>query len=267
VLSWTGWQTWPLPGQITPTMLSPAAVPRPAAFAQTTENLALSNDATLPNTAVDVAAGRVSDQADTTWMHLAAPIAKNISGAWTAGGVANASVAGLDSGSAAAASATYHVYLIGKLGLAITNRSRAANVATITSASHGLGVGGTVRVQGVGFGYDGVFAITAVATNTFSYANTGTTESGAVALATADGFDVLLSQQTVNAYPNPVLPSGWTVSQCLGSVITDGSSHIRAFVQIGDEIKYTVSNGVQLVNTVTAPTGSRTLAGGAATGL
>src|SRR5262249_35248456 len=115
VLSWTGWQTWPLPGQITPTMLSPAAVPRPAAFAQTTENLALSNDATLPNTAVDVAAGRVSDQADTTWMHLAAPIAKNISGAWTAGGVANASVAGLDSGSAAAASATYHVYLIGKL--------------------------------------------------------------------------------------------------------------------------------------------------------
>ena len=267
VLSWSGWQTFPLPGSIQPAMLSPAAVPRPIVFPQTADNLILSNDGTSPNTVVDANPGRVPDQADTTWLPLAAAMGKSISGSWVAGGtIGLGAQAGLDSGSAAAASATYNVYIIGKLGMSITNRSRTSNVATITSAAHGLGVGGTVRVQGVGFGYDGTYAITAVAANTISYANTGSDEgSTAVALAIVDGFDVLLSQQSVNAYPNPILPSGWTVAQCLGSIITDGTSHIRPFTQVGDH--FVLTNSVLVVNNVSMPTVSRTLAGfGAATG-
>ena len=31
------------------------------------------------------------------------------------------------------------------------------------------------------------------------------------------------------------MPSGWTVKQCLGSVVTDGSANILAFFQYGDE--------------------------------
>ena len=100
----------------------------------------------------------------------------------------------------------------------------------VDGRSHGMGVGGTARVYGLGLGFDGLQTITSVTTNTFNYSNAGSNASGTPpATALCDGFNVLFSQ----SYASPTLPSGWTVKQCLGSVLTDGSANIRPFTQIG----------------------------------
>lgn len=219
--------------------LADGAAPLPYVAAQVSDNLVLSNDATNATRDIDISPGRCRDLADTANLQLAGIMVKRLDQAWAAGGVAGSPVGSLDTGSSRQASKTYHVYLIGKLGQNVTQRSRTTNVATLTIASHGLGIGGTVRVIGVGGGYDGVFPITGVATNTLTYANTGSNEGATgVAAGIVDGFDVLSSQQDVNAYPGPVLPSGWTVKQCLGSVLTDGSTNNLAFKQLGDLFAY-----------------------------
>jgi hypothetical protein len=74
---------------------------------------------------------------------------------------------------------------------AITNKALAGGIATLTSANHGYSVGFSVTVSGVGSPFNGTFTITAVATNTFSYAVTSTstitstvvTPNGAVVIA------------------------------------------------------------------------------------
>lgn len=55
----------------------------------------------------------------------------------------------------------------------ITNKALASNVATLTTASaHGYLVGDSVVVSGVDTTFDGVYTLTAVTSNTFSYAKT-----------------------------------------------------------------------------------------------
>jgi hypothetical protein len=54
----------------------------------------------------------------------------------------------------------------------ITNKALTSNVATLTSANHGLAVGFEVEISGVDATFNGTYTITAVATNTFSYAKT-----------------------------------------------------------------------------------------------
>jgi hypothetical protein len=56
----------------------------------------------------------------------------------------------------------------------ITNKALTSNVATLTSANHGLAVGFQVTISGVDATFNGTYTITAVATNTFSYAKTAT---------------------------------------------------------------------------------------------
>lgn len=63
---------------------------------------------------------------------------------------------------------------------ATTNRARASNVATITTAAtHGLTVGMTVAISGLGgTGYNGTFVVASVPSGTtFTYANTGANEA------------------------------------------------------------------------------------------
>jgi hypothetical protein len=132
-------------------------------------------------------------------------------------------------------------------------------VATLTIAGHGLGVGGTARIVGVGNGFDGLQTITAVTTNTISFANTGSNVSTTPSGGTCDGFDLLASA----SYPSPTMPSGWTAKQCLGSVLTDGSSHIRSFQQYGDQFWLTTpvldvnasNTTASTLRSLTVPTG------------
>ena len=74
------------------------------------------------------------------------------------------------------------------LSFAITNKSKTGTVATLTSANHGMEIGQTIDVVGVGVPFDGTYTITSVTANTFSY----NTVSGTVSSASASGF----------AYPN-----------------------------------------------------------------
>jgi hypothetical protein len=71
---------------------------------------------------------------------------------------------------------------------AITNKALTSNVATLTSAAHTFTVGMQVVVTGVDATFNGEYRITAVTTNTFSYAKTATdvTSTAATGSATSD---------------------------------------------------------------------------------
>jgi hypothetical protein len=226
--------------------LADGAAPLPFVAAQTADNLALSNDGTNPNSDIQITAGRVRDDSDATNLQLAATMLKRIDTAWAAGGLVGTRKGMLLAGSSWLASKTYHLWLIGALGLAVTQFARTANVATLTITAHPLGVGGTIRVLGVGSGFDGVAAITATGANTGSYANTGADVGATAAAATADGFDIGATQQDAQGYPAATLPAGFTVKQCLGSITTDGSKNVIAFVQIGDRFLLKSSVAVDL---------------------
>lgn len=216
--------------------LADGAAPLPYVATQAADNLHLSNDGTNPATDIQITPGRVRDDADITNLQLAGTMLKRIDLAWAAGGSVGNRQGMLLSSSSWLASKTYHLWLLGAVGLSVTQRSRTSNVATLTIAGHPFGVGGTIRVIGVGSGYDGVAAITATTVNTVSYANTGANEGAtAVSGASADGFDIGATQQDIQGYPGANLPTGFGYKQCLGSVLTDGSKNIIAFQHYGDE--------------------------------
>jgi hypothetical protein len=210
--------------------LAPGAAPLPYCGAQPNDNLHLVNDGTNPTRDIDVTAGRCRDDSDITNLHLAAAMVKRLDTAWASGGLTGAPAGACDTGTKGA-SQTWHLFLIGKLGLAVTSFTRNSNVATVTVAAHGAGIGGTVRAYGIGNGADAIAAVTAVTTNTISYANVGANVGPIAVTAVADLFDMLASQ----SYSVPTLPSGWTAKQSIGSVLTDGSANIIAFFQYGNE--------------------------------
>jgi hypothetical protein len=219
---------------ITPQMISVAGAPLPYVAAQTADNLHLTNDATNPTFAFNVSVGRVRDDSDATNLQLFAAMTKRLDQSWAGGtgnGACDASTKGINQ--------TWHVYLIGKTGMVPTAISRTSNVASMTIANHGLGVGSGFRVQGQGGGFDGLGIATAVTTNSITWSNAGGNVSSGAPAATAlvDGFDILASQ----SYPTPTLPASFNTKQCLGSFLTDGSANIRLVTQIGDKFIFTSS--------------------------
>jgi hypothetical protein len=219
-----------LAGTVTPAMLD-ASASRQRGYVNnnySAGNLTIANDATNPNYEVDVFPGRVSDDTDITLIQIAATLVKRLDQSWAPGtgnGACDTSTKGNNQ--------TWHAYAIGRTGMAITNIARTSNVASLTVAAHNLGVGSTVRVLGIGQGFDGLQVVTAVTTNTFNYSNGGSNVGSVAAPATAlaSGFDVLFSQ----SYPSPTMPTGYNVKQCLGSVLTNASGNIIGFVQWGDQ--------------------------------
>ncbi len=77
------------------------------------------------------------------------------------------------------------------LDFIIVNRSKTGTTATLKSIGHGLSIGQTIDVAGIGVGFDGTFSIAAVTADTFSY----TTVSGDVSANQDDGA-------IGHAYPN-----------------------------------------------------------------
>lgn len=228
-----------LAGSVQQSNLATGAAPLPFVGPQTSDNLLLIEDPSAPTTTINVSPGRVRDDSDITNLQLASLMVKKLNTSWAAGGNAAVPQGMLDSGSIGN-SQTYHAYLIGRLGLSVTSFSRTSNVATLTISAHGLGVGGTARIIGVGQGMDGLQTIGAKATNTISFANTGADIAATAAGGICDGFDVLASL----SYPSPALPSGWTTKQCLGSLLSDGSGLIRAFTQVGADFIFAASVGL-----------------------
>ena len=67
----------------------------------------------------------------------------------------------------------------------ITNKALTSNVATLTAANHGFAVGFQVVVTGVDSTFNGTYTITAVTTNTFSYAKVATNVTSQAATGAA----------------------------------------------------------------------------------
>jgi hypothetical protein len=102
-------------------------------------------------------------------------------GGWNGGG--NGEAAGRGGGGGGATD-------IRRNKLVVTNKIVQSSVATLTTAeTHGLSVGNTVIVSGVGAEFDGTFTVTAVnaASKTLSYAVTTATYAGRVASGTVSG--------------------------------------------------------------------------------
>ncbi len=183
--------------------------------------LGLANNAGDAANDIDIAAGVcVSDNTPLRWMGLNAALTKRLD----AGFVIGTGTGGLDTG-AEANSTWYHLHLIGRHDLAITQRARNANVATLTfGAAHGLATGQTVLVRGVGSGagtsYDGLFTVASAPTGTtITYANAGTNEGAVACAGLADGFDAIFSTSVAG----PTMPGGWTSRRRLGAVRNDGA--------------------------------------------
>jgi hypothetical protein len=237
----------PTAGSVTASSLAVGAAPLPLIAVQPNDNLHLANDGTNGARDINVFTGRVRDDTDVTNIQIATGMGKRLDQAWAAGGSIGSSLGCCDSGTKGN-NQTWHIYAIGKTGMPVTQFSRAANVASLTINTNGLGVGSTLRVVGAGNGFDGLQTLTAVTTNSVSYNNGGANVSTTACAAIADGFDILASQ----SYPTPAMPSGWTVKQCLGSVMTDGSGNIQAFVQTGDEFIFTGTQPNTIASLVTA---------------
>lgn len=73
----------------------------------------------------------------------------------------------------------------------ITNKVLTTNVATLTSANHAFIVGDIVVVAGVDATFDGTYTITAVTTNTFSYAKVNANVASAAATGTASATNIM----------------------------------------------------------------------------
>jgi hypothetical protein len=155
--------------------------------------LTLANDATTPNTVLDIDVGSACSDDNTTMMALMAAITKNCNAAWAVGSGNGA----LDSGSALAVSTWYHVYLIER-------------------------------------------------TDTYV-------------------VDVLISTSATA----PTMPASYTKKRRIGSIKTDASAHIIAFIQLGDQFLWVAPvqdfNGAAVATTLsptltTVPTGVKVLA-------
>lgn len=199
-------------------------------------NWQVTNDATNPNTDFNVAPGSIVQNGSSTADHLNnATMIKRIDTTWAAGGATRTGA--LDVAPSVGNSKTVHVFSIGKLNVAVSERGRASNVATLKITGHGFGAGGTVRVRGLGNGYDGWATIASVPdADHITYANTGANEGTVTGLAgLANGFDILASQSFASA----VMPTGYTVKKYLWSLQTDGSGNLYAYTPYGDECIWT----------------------------
>ncbi len=204
----------------------------------------VSADTSDPTGTIDIAAGSAgfSGRVD---MCLAAPMAKSFT-PWSAGGVAGASRGCCDSGSKGA-DEIWNIFLIcapqpsvigtGTSELSVQSIARASNVATIEIPGHPLGVGCTIVVGGPNGGFselDGAYPITAVTSDTISFASTGpdfAAESpptfGQWGLPVVAGFDVIASQSL-----DPELPPGFTLKALIATVTTDGSGNIASVTNV-----------------------------------
>jgi hypothetical protein len=118
----------------------------------------------------------------------------------------------------------------------VTNKALTSNVATLTIGTHSIVVGTTVKVLNVDNTFNGVYVVTAVTSNTISYAKTAaniasTAATGTVAVVVTSAallsqpgfeFDQLINRQSVTRL-DYTQPSPYTAS---GSTIQVGSNQV-----------------------------------------
>jgi hypothetical protein len=125
--------------------------------------------------------------------------------------------------------------------LEISNRSRSANVATITTnLEHGYETGDEVQISNMdSSGYNGEYlTITVTGTNTFTYANAGSNEAST---AETGGFVILTSRISMTVSDQECFADRWVALKSTDEMIVykgdglkfeHGSSEYSGFVQV-----------------------------------
>ena len=230
--------------------------------------LATSNNGGTPNSKIDVAAGACRD--DTDAFNIVFSASKTINCATTGADALDVGALGI--------SLWYHAYGIAKAdGTMASLASLAPSVTatiTVTIASpgvvtwtgHGLGVGAPVAFTTTGALPTGITAATTYYVKTVVDVNSfqiAATQGGTVINTSGSQSGVHTGTST------PTLPTGYIYKRRVGSFKTDGSAHILAFNQNGDEFLWAAPVGdVSVTNlsttavsyTLTTPLGLECLA-------
>lgn len=134
---------------------------------------------------------------------------------------------------------------IGKVDYTITNKSLNTNVATLTtSTSHAMVVGTIVTVAGVDSTFNGTYTVTAITSNTFSYAKTATNVTSTSSSGTASYYTSVSTATVASA--TRTRWSAWTKDA------TDGAWKLVSNISTKPDtlINYdqnTYGNGVDIV--------------------
>lgn len=231
--------------------------------------LEVSNDASTPNTTINVAPGAAADATNSVTIRQSS-IWKKTTGAWVAGSGNGM----LDTGTVGA-SLWYHIYqifnpttkandLLGSLSL-LTLGAPSLPVVTISVASPavvtslvplGLQVGACFQFNTTGALPSGVTAatnyfVTSVPTpTTFNFS---ATQGGSAINSTGSQSGV----QTLTF--SPILPAGFTEARMIWSIETDTFANILPFTQNLDECSWATPVNDQPLATVTATPGALAL--------
>lgn len=218
----------------------------------------LSNDATTPNTVVDISTGIAQSEDATTTMALAT-LTKSISSTWAVGTGNGA----LDQG-AVLASTWYHAYVIERTDTGVVDAllSQAPSLAatvTATSASPAVftWAGGQALPfqNGAPMVLSGTTAPTGFTLGTIYFVVASNQAAGTFELSATQGGSAINSTSTgtgLTATSAPKLPASYTKQRYIGSIKTDASSHILAFSQNGDEFLWAAA--IADINTSTLGT-------------
>ncbi len=212
--------------------------------------LQLSNDATTPNTVIDIGSG--SATASTAagqpppQMMRTAGINKSLASTWAAG--SGSSFGCLDVG-AIGASLWYHIFLIERLDTFVVDALCSlteinvgpatisnASPAVVTIAQHGQQIGSQVS-------FAGTLGSPLVAGQTYYLIAAGF-QTGQFEIASTQGgaaINTSGASSNVTATFNPNLPANYTIERHIGSIKTDSSSHILGFFQHTNEFLWNIA--------------------------
>jgi hypothetical protein len=215
--------------------------------------LALSNDLTTPNTIIDISVGQATSSDGSTLMSLLSAYSKTTA-AWALG----TGNGGLDIGGVLA-STWYNVLEIQRIDtnvvdVLLTQAPGLASAVTCTSATPGVCTWGSPLPfqNGAPVILSGTTAPTGLTLGTRYFVVGAAQLAGTFSLAATQGGAAIATTGTgtgLTAASNPVLPTSYTKSRRLGSIVTDVSSNLKAFKQLGDEFLY--ATGVQDLSAVT----------------
>jgi hypothetical protein len=101
-----------------------------------------------------------------------------------------------------------------KQEFAVTLWARSSNVVTLTATGHTYTVGQTVRVTGVDATVNGTHIVTGIATNTFTFTNTG----GNVGSTAATGSSLAIVSETITCAVNEIPTAGTFTISATGGI-------------------------------------------------
>ena len=129
----------------------------------------------------------------------------------------------------------------------VSNKALTSNVVTLTSVAHGFGLADSVTITGVDATFNGVYTITGITTNTFTYSKTaadvGSVASGGVAtlgrVLTDDGtctgeivIDNTVTNIGQNAFYRNTALTGVTIGNSVTSISRNAFSESTALTSV-----------------------------------